>query len=104
MLSKIRDALSSIVRNPTGQTLALSQLWILALVKIAAGQFPAIATPLLKYEFFQNLPAIMLDRLLMGEFLIGIITLPLIYLQWILIGWVANVTAIKIQAGRFKLP
>ena len=99
-----KGILITIFRNQTGQVLAVSQLWVFALMMICIKNFPLLSVPALKYAFFANLPAVLIDRFLMGQLLAGWMTPVLIYIQWTLIGWLANVLSAEIETKLLKQP
>lgn len=90
---KIKAHLKNAFTSPLGNFLAIANLILFSLGHIALSRSEAFW----KLVFDLNRPAIITDWLLNGEFLVGLLLPPLIYLQWIYIGWLARVIARKIQ-------
>lgn len=90
---KIKEHLHFAFTNPLGNLLAITNLAMLAL----------------SYNLFQSVrgfgklandmsfPATLASYVLVGRYDASLIIPPLVYLQWIFIGWLAHVIARQIQ-------
>jgi hypothetical protein len=88
--------------NKLGNALALANLALFILADV----LPAARSEALELLTKLNSPALLVERFLMGEFAIGIITWPLIYFQWLSIGriakWAAGIIERKLTELRLK--
>lgn len=88
--------------NKLGNVLALSNLALFVLADV----LPPARVEALELLTKLNSPALLVERFLVGEFAMGVITWPLIYLQWLSIGytskWAAGIIERKLTRSRLQ--
>ncbi len=90
---KIKEHLKQCFTSPFGNVLAITNLVLFAIGDISLFRFDGYRELL----FDLNSPAVLISRVLMDPRISDLIVPPLIYLQWVFIGWLARVIARKIQ-------
>jgi hypothetical protein len=97
----MKERIRRVFTYPSGNILALANFALIGFNQSYSSTMPESYRRLI---FSLNFPAIILEKVLIGELLVGLVTPLLIYLQWVIIGWFAKAAAARIDRRSVKLP
>ena len=93
MLMKIKEHVQLAFTNPVGNLLAVANLAMLSLGQNLFHSFRGFG----KLANDLSLPATLASYVLVGSADSGLILPPLVYLQWIFVGWLAHAIGSQFQ-------